>query len=339
MIRQMIKVMVCALPVGLLAMNACDSGSQEFEGMIRAMRDACDAKDGYFQAESDYQCTCNGVPLGKMEICMNQTTPMKCDPELVIKDCVTRHNEEDNSFSSQWRYCRYGFWEYGEENAGEICKLCDSSYVPTCGKLDDKTFGVTSCVGGVWEFKPCENGCSTDNLSCADCKNGVNKCDDADDTILLICSEGVYKPKKCQGKCEDGACTRVCNDYDKMCDGDNVYRRVCKDGDWTSNPCGFGCKDGDCIVPEDWDDTCIGEYECENIPGFGAGYKMMCNEGKKKPILERCNLDKIVSCASKTMCGECWNGDSYCLDDTYFECQDGVWKDTLHSDKCITEKQ
>ncbi len=336
MIRQMIKVMVCALPVCLLALNACDSGSQDLEGMLKSMRDACVEKDGYFQADADYQCTCNGMPLGNMEICLNQTTPMECSPNTVIKDCVTVFNKEDNSFSNQWRYCRYGFWEYGEASAGEICKLCDSTYAPSCGKLDDKTFGVTSCVGGVWEFKPCENGCADDKLSCADCKKDDKRCDN-DETTLLFCVDGAYKSKKCQGKCVNGECAPVCKKNEKRCDNDNKYLRVCNDGEWENVPCGFGCEDNECVVPEDWDDSCTGEYECENIPGLGYGYKMKCEQGRKKPILEPCREDKIVSCASKTLCGECRSGISYCSGETYSECKNGLWEHTSPSDKCLRE--
>lgn len=340
MIRQMIKVMARALPVCVLAMNACDSGSQDLEGMLKSMQDACVEKDGYFQADADYQCTCNGMPLGNMEVCMNQTMPMNCDPEAVVKECVKTFNETSHSVISQWRYCRYGFWEYGELSEGEKCELCDSSFKSRCEKKDDGTFVVKSCVGGVLESKPCENGCVEDDSSCTDCKNGVNKCDDEDDTILLMCEDGAYKSKKCQGKCEDGKCAPVCKEEEKRCDNDNKYLRVCNEiGEWENKPCGFGCANNECVIPEGWDGPCAGEYMCEDIIGLGIGYKVMCEGGKKTLTFEPCYKNSIlVPCASESLCGECLNGDEKCENGVHKRCEGSLWKTVENSDECVTDE-
>ena len=333
MIRQMIKVMARALPVCVLAMNACDSGSLEFEGMLKIKRDACEAKTGSFLAEAQYQCTCNGMPLGNMEICMNQITPMRCDPEAVVKNCQYLHNEVGDTYGSQWRYCRYGFWEYGEVTTDSECKLCDSSFEPICVEQDG-IGSVTSCAGGVWENKPCEYGCAPDGKSCNDCEGDVQRCQD--DSSLLFCADGVYKTKKCSAGCKNNECASVCSEGEQVCADDGKFRRFCQNDDWETEYCKYGCENGVCIG-ETWNvDTCDGHVVCDNIPMLNVG-GLRCVDNENTNILKNCGL-LFVSCKSESECGDCLNGNEKCEKGTHYKCINGEWKDDEKSTLCILKR-
>ena len=334
MIRQMIKVMVCALPVCLLAanLNACDSGSQNFEGMLKVRYDACAAKEGAFLAEANYQCTCNGMPLGNMEICMNQVTPMTCDPESVVKICQYVQDEAGNTIGSQWKYCRYGFWEYGEVMTDSECRLCDSSIEPSCDEKNGVS-GVTSCVGGVWEFKPCEYGCANEH-ECNDCMNDEKKC--LDDVTLMICVDGAYKSKKCAGGCKDNDCASVCTEGEKICADDGRFRRFCKNEDWTIESCNRGCENGDCVGVTGNGDICDGNVVCENIPVLQFG-GLRCSDSEDTNSLKSCDLP-FISCKNESECGDCLNGDDKCEDGIYYKCIDGEWKNDEKPELCILRR-
>ena len=302
---------------------ACSSDSQGFDGMLKVKSDACAAKDGTFDANAIYQCTCGGLPLGNMDVCYNHIAILTCDPENMVKECVTTYDETKKINISQWQYCRYGVWEMGEATEGDTCPVCDTTISVTCGEKSqtDTTIGVTRCIDGVWDFTPCANGCNAAADGCADCTDGTTLCEGS---TLKTCQNGTYSAQICPNGCENDKCIVLdeCKNGTIQCGEDGITLLTCKDGQWERSKCDNGCIDNACAASTT---GCTGS-QCTN-DSIGTGYIKSCETSILASIAKPCSGNRSCN-ADGTECGECRNDNvKYIARNQCQKCQDGAWGD------------
>ncbi|MBO4351545.1 MAG: hypothetical protein J6A01_11460 [Proteobacteria bacterium] len=255
--------------IAALALSACSSDAQRFEGRLAIERDACSASDGVFKAGDgsigESSCKCN-LDNGMSIECFGSWV---CDKDnLTCRECVDGDTKcidgnTNSNLKAQVKTCVAGKWtnevDCDIDTCSEDKKTCAPK--PECKSICDGNILITCSKDNGVIKQECVECDDSDGLPKCKCPDNYDQCDG--DRKIKYCKDGVKLEEEC--KCENGRCVNETSDTSCNMEGRSkcvnlsvseisswrddktgkeyqIVQQQCSNNEWTTiRGCDYGC--------------------------------------------------------------------------------------------------